>query len=151
MVRLKLDIRTIGVYYEHMDLFFVKLYLFLLPFFLGIDLLWLGLIAKNFYAKYIGFILSPTPNLYAALVFYLLYIGGIIVFAVLPGFREDSLFKSLMLGAFFGLCTYATYDLTNLATLKNWPTIVTVIDLLWGVFLSSVVSIAGFYIARAIR
>ena len=95
--------------------------------------------------------MSPTPNWYAALLFYLLNILGILVFAILPGYNADYVGKALLLGAFYGLCTYATYDLTNLATLKDWPIIVTIVDLLWGVFISSVVSVAGFYIARAIK
>jgi uncharacterized membrane protein len=134
-----------------MDTFFIKLYILILPVFFGIDLLWLGLIAKGFYAKHLGYIMSPTPNWIAALSFYLLNILGILIFAVLPGFKADSVVKTLLLGAFYGLCTYATYDLTNLATLKNWPIEVTIVDLFWGVFLSTVVSWAGFYIARSIH
>lgn len=132
-------------------MFFIKLYILILPVFFGIDLVWLGLIAKGFYAKHLGYIMSPTPNWIAALSFYLLNILGILIFAVLPGFKADSVVKTLLLGAFYGLCTYATYDLTNLATLKNWPIVVTVVDLFWGVFISTVVSLAGFYIARSIH
>lgn len=134
-----------------MDIFFVKLYVLILPVFFCIDLLWLGLVAKNFYAKHLGYIMNPSPNWSAALLFYLLNILGIMVFSILPGYKENTVSKTLLLGAFYGLCTYATYDLTNLATLNKWPIIVTVVDIIWGVCLSSIVAVAGFFIARAIR
>jgi uncharacterized membrane protein len=134
-----------------MDAVFIKVYVSLIPIFLVLDMLWLGVFAKDFYAKHLEYIMSPNPNWIAAILFYALYIAGIIVFAVMPGVKESNLSKTILLGAFFGLCTYATYDLTNLATLRQWPIIVTVIDLIWGICISSVVAASGFYIARAIR
>ncbi len=134
-----------------MQVFFIKLYILTLAVFFGIDLVWLGLVAKNFYAKHLGYIMSTSPNWTAALIFYLLHIVGMLVFAVLPGYKSDSVMKTILLGALYGLCTYATYDLTNLATLKQWPIIVTIVDLMWGVLLSSIVSTAGYYIARAVH
>jgi uncharacterized membrane protein len=115
--------------------------------FLAIDAVWLGLIARQFYGKYLGHLLSPTPNFIAAGIFYLLFIISILVFAVIPGLNQNSVIKAVMLGALFGLITYATYDLTNLATLKDWPLLVTVVDLIWGTVLSA--SVAGITTAIA--
>ena len=129
---------------------FIKLYLIALPVFLAIDMVWLILVAKNFYAKHIGFLMSPRPNWLAAGLFYLLFIVGIVVFVVTPSLAQQSWTKALLFGALFGLITYATYDLTNLATLKNWPVIVTVVDLIWGTTLATLVSIITYLIARKI-
>ena len=126
------------------------LYLYLLTFavFLAIDFVWLTWIAKNMYAEKIGHLLAQSPNLIAALVFYLLFVGATLIFAVLPGYEAQSLTKTIFLGALLGMITYATYDLTNLATLKDWPLSVTIIDIIWGTSLCTVTSIAGYYIAN---
>lgn len=116
--------------------------------FLAIDFVWLNFIAKNIYATKIGHLLAENPKLFPALIFYLIFVIGIIVFAVLPGYEAQNIWRTVILGALFGLLTYSTYDLTNLATLKNWPVSVTVIDLIWGTFVSTVASVAGYYIAR---
>ena len=128
--------------------FYVKLYLATLAAFFVIDIVWLAYIARPFYQKYLGFLLTPEPNWFAAVIFYLLFIIGILVFAVLPGLKVDSLKISLVYGALFGLITYATYDLTNLATVKDWPLIVTVVDLIWGTVLSTSVTAAGFFAGK---
>lgn len=127
---------------------YLKLYLMAFLAFFIIDMIWLGLIARTFYRKYLGFLLSPNPNWAAAILFYLLFVVGLLVFAVLPGLQAGSLSRTLVLGALFGLLTYATYDLTNLATIKGWPITVTVVDMLWGVVLASSVAFIGFWIGR---
>jgi uncharacterized membrane protein len=114
--------------------------------FLGIDAIWLGIIAKNLYSKTIGHLLSDKPNLLAALIFYLLYCVGIVVFAINPALKEKSWLTALQLGAFLGCIAYATYDLTNLATLRDWPLQVTVIDIIWGTFLTGSVSLISYLI-----
>jgi uncharacterized membrane protein len=126
------------------------IYLYLLTFvvFLAIDAIWLGVIAKNLYAEKIGHLLADNPNLIAAGVFYLLFVVAVIVFAVIPGYEAQSITRTIILGALFGMITYATYDLTNLATLKEWPLSVTIIDIIWGASLSTVTSVAGYYIAN---
>jgi uncharacterized membrane protein len=124
--------------------FYLKLYLCTLLGFLVIDMVWLGLIARGFYQKQLGFLLRANPNWSAAIVFYLLFVCGLLVFVVVPGLEAGSTRKVLMLGALFGLITYATYDLTNLATVKDWPWIVTVADLCWGVVLATSVSYLGY-------
>ncbi|MCB9783970.1 MAG: DUF2177 family protein [Candidatus Omnitrophica bacterium] len=129
-------------------MYYLKLYLATLLAFVVIDGLWLGLVAKNFYQKHLGEMLRDNPNWIAAILFYLLFIGGLVIFAILPGLQAESAKKALLLGALFGLMTYATYDLTNLATLKGWPLKVTVVDLIWGTILAGSVSLCGFAAGR---
>lgn len=116
--------------------------------FFVVDMIWLGLIAKNIYKKYLGALLSDTVNWAAAIIFYLLFIVGIFIFVIYPSIEKQSPGKALILGAMFGLITYATYDLTNYATLKGFPLNVVIIDLIWGTVLTTVVSISGYYITR---
>lgn len=116
--------------------------------FFAIDITWLGFIAKNLYRKYLGGFLSDTVNWPAAIIFYLLFIVGIFIFAILPAVEKNSLKTAIVMGALFGFFTYATYDLTNLATLKNWPLPIVFIDIAWGVVLTASVSTAGYYISK---
>ena len=118
--------------------------------FFAIDLTWLWLVAKNMYNRNIGHLMSSQVNWVAGGVFYLAFIVGILVFAVYPAVDKDSLLRAIVLGALFGFFTYSTYDLTNLATLKDWPLSVTIVDITWGMVLTSVVSAFGFYIVKAL-
>jgi len=116
-----------------------------------IDAAWLGAIAPKFYKKHIGFIMAAKPNWLAAAAFYIIFIIGVTVFVVYPGWKNpESLVKVASLGALFGLVAYATYDLTNQATLKNWPPIVTIVDLIWGTFLTATVCVVSVVILKAI-
>lgn len=126
---------------------FFKLYLIALPVFFAVDMLWLGLVAKGFYQKQIGFLMKPDVNWLAAIIFYLLFIAGLVVFVVQPAFEKKLFSEIVFKGVLFGLVTYATYDLTNLATVKNWPLMVTVVDLVWGMTLSTSVSAISYFIA----
>ncbi len=128
-------------------MYYIKLYFATLLVFFAIDMVWLGLVARTFYAKYLGFLMGPT-NWLAAIIFYLLFILGILVFVVVPGVKVGSLQMVLIRAALFGLITYATYDLTNLATIKDWPLLVTIVDMIWGTVLSLMVSLASFFIAK---
>jgi uncharacterized membrane protein len=128
--------------------FYIKLYLATFAAFFVIDLAWLGLVARGLYNKYLGFLLAPNPNWIAAILFYLLWIVGLLVFALVPGLQAGSMGKAVLLGALFGFMTYATYDLTNLATVKDWPVMVTIIDLIWGTFLASSSTAIGFLVGR---
>jgi uncharacterized membrane protein len=119
---------------------FFKLYGIAFVFFLVIDLIWLSLIAKNLYQRQIGHLMSDSVNWAAAIIFYLLFIVGLVYFAILPAVNDGEWLRALALGAFFGFITYATYDLTNLATLKDWPIQITLIDLAWGTFLGASIS-----------
>jgi uncharacterized membrane protein len=124
--------------------YYLKLYFGTLIAFFAIDMVWLGFVARTFYRKYLGFLMAPSPNWLAAIIFYLLFIVGILVFVVLPGLEENSLKTTLLRAALFGLITYATYDLTNLATLKDWPVLITIVDIAWGTILSVAVSFISF-------
>lgn len=126
---------------------FLKLYAIALPVFFSIDMIWLGLVAKNFYAKQIGFLMKSNINWVAAILFYLLFIGGLVVFVIEPSLAKEKWLHAVLLGALFGLITYATYDLTNLATIKDWPLLVTIIDLIWGSVLAASVSVITYLIA----
>ena len=92
--------------------------------------------------------LSSQVNWTAAFIFYLLFIVGVFIFCVLPAVEKASLTDALLKGALFGFFTYATYDLTNLATLKNWPLPILFIDIIWGSCLTAIVSVSGFYIVK---
>jgi uncharacterized membrane protein len=131
--------------------YYLKLYFATLIAFFAVDIVWLGLVARTFYRKYLGFLMAPSPNWLAAIIFYLLYIVGILVLAVLPGLETNSLETTLLRGALFGLVAYATYDLTNLATIKNWPLVVTIVDMIWGTVLSVIVSYAGYMAGKWLR
>lgn len=126
----------------------VVTYLGMTVVFFAIDMVWLGVVARGFYQKYLGALLAEKVNWTAALVFYLLYIGGILVLVVLPALEKGSLGRAAFYGFLFGFIAYATYDLTNLATLKGFPTIVAVVDLAWGGVLTTVVATAGYALAR---
>ena len=129
---------------------FVKLFLVALPVFFAIDMVWLAVVAKNFYQKQIGFLMKPDINWLAAIIFYLLFITGLAIFVITPAMVKQSWVHALLYGALFGLVTYATYDLTNLATVKDWPLLVTVVDLVWGSVLAASVSGITYLIANRI-
>ena len=128
---------------------YIALYVLTVPVFFAIDMTWLGLVAKNFYSSQLGALLGPI-QWSAALVFYFLYIVGILVFVVVPALERGSLQYALVYGALFGFFAYATYDLTNLATLKNWPLAITLADMAWGVVLTSSVSTVSYLIGKFI-
>ncbi|HYN63992.1 MAG TPA: DUF2177 family protein [Candidatus Limnocylindrales bacterium] len=115
---------------------------------LVIDLLWLGVIAKSLYQQGMGNLMAPQPRLAFAALFYLLYPVGLVIFAVLPGVAADSVARAAVLGALFGLFAYATYDLTNLAVIRDWPVGLSFLDMAWGSFVSGVSAAAG---AAALR
>lgn len=107
-----------------------------------IDMLWLGVIAKTTYANAMGPLLSPNPNLWAAAAFYLLFPIGLLLFAVMPQ-ADSPVYKAVLMGALFGFFAYATYDLTNLAVVKDWPLGLTFIDMAWGTLISGIAAGAG--------
>jgi uncharacterized membrane protein len=131
--------------------FWLKLYLLTIPVFFAIDMLWLGVLARNFYREKLVSLLSPEVNWTAALLFYFIYIVGILIFAVRPGLEAGSLARACLFGALFGFFTYATYDLTNLATLRDWPVVVVVVDIAWGTVLCTLVSSGAYLIGTWLR
>lgn len=124
----------------------LKLYGIAFVVFFVVDLIWLGLVAKDLYNKEIGSLLKPDVNWAAAIIFYLLFILGLVIFVINPSVEAGSLSKVMMLGAFFGLVTYATYDLTNLATMRDFTLKITLIDLTWGTFLGFITSTLTYLI-----
>jgi uncharacterized membrane protein len=125
----------------------ISIYLITVPIFFLIDLFWLGVVAKGFYQRHLGYLMAPQVNWIAAILFYLLFIAGIVIFALKPALEAQSSMRSLVFGALFGFFTYATYDLTNLATIRDWPLIVTAVDLVWGTALCGVVAWGSYSIA----
>jgi len=127
------------------------IYAYLIGFasFLVLDMLWLGLLARDFYKQHLASFMGDV-QWGPAFLFYAIYIAGVLVFAVLPALREQSFTTALVLGAFLGLLAYATYDLTNLAVLRDWPRIVTVVDIVWGTVLTSSVSVITYLIMSRI-
>jgi uncharacterized membrane protein len=110
---------------------------------IALDMLWLGVIAKAMYRNAIGHLMAEKPNVSAALVFYTLYAVGLQVFAVTPQSADPAWGRSVLMGALFGFFAYTTYDLSNLATLRNWPVRLTIVDIVWGTVLSAVAVAAG--------
>lgn len=128
---------------------YFHLYLALVPIFFIIDFFWINFVAKDLYTKYLGDLVQI--NYLPAVLFYLVYIVGIILFGVQPGITSGQWQQALLWGALFGFFTYATYDMTNLATLKNWPVNVSIYDILWGTFLGGSVSYIGYHIATFLK
>jgi len=116
--------------------------------FLVIDAIWLGLIAKNFYAAQLGPLMRDDILFIPAGVFYLLYSASIVLLAVRPAQPELTLMNVAFYGAVVGFVAYGTYDVTNFATIKNWPPLMSVVDLVWGTAISSLVAVAGAIAAR---
>jgi uncharacterized membrane protein len=123
-------------------------YLITFMVFLIVDMLWLVVIAKGIYQKYLGGFITDNVNWTAAIIFYFIYVVGISIFAIYPSVNKGSVYHAIMLGALFGFFKYATYDLTNLATLKGWPLPIVFIDIIWGSVISAIVSFSGFYIVK---
>jgi uncharacterized membrane protein len=125
----------------------VRLYLPALVVFLALDAVWLGLVARGFYRDQLGPLMRPDVNWGAALLFYFLFMVGLLVFVVAPALERQSLARAAGLGALFGLICYATYDLTNLATLRGFPAIVAAVDLAWGAVIAAATASAAFLLA----
>lgn len=128
--------------------FYIKLYLVNMVAFLVIDLTWLGVIARDFYHQQLAHLLAPRTNFPAAILFYTIFVLGLMILAVIPGLRSEQMEKAVLLGALYGFFTYITYDLTNLATLRDWPILLSVIDILWGTLLGTSVAAIGYLVGR---
>jgi uncharacterized membrane protein len=118
--------------------------------FLAIDLVWLGVVAKAFYRDQLGPLMAPSINWTAGLAFYVLYVAGLLVFVIEPALSHGARgwSQALLMGAFFGLVCYATYDLTNLATLRGWPAALSFLDMTWGAALTGVAASLATWIAQ---
>ncbi|MBS3902835.1 MAG: DUF2177 family protein [Anaplasmataceae bacterium] len=119
---------------------------------LGVDAIWLSVMSKKFYATQIGHLMSETPKLGPAAIFYIIYILGLTILVLQPALQNNFDYpKVLLWGAVFGMVAYATYDLTNQATLRDWPVIVTVVDIIWGTILTGVVSGVAVYVTQLFK
>lgn len=119
--------------------------------FLGLDAIWLSTMSDRLYRPFIGELLAPSPNLVAAVIFYLIYVSGLVYFAIMPGLERGSLVKALINGAAFGFVAYATYDLTNHATMRIWDWRVTTADIAWGAFVSAAAAGAAYLAASRVN
>lgn len=129
---------------------YLKLFCLALPIMIAFDLAWVGVIAAGFYRDSYGPLLSAHPNFLAVVIFYVLYILGLIYFAIRPALFERSLAKAVLRAGALGFVAYMTYDLTNLAIITNWPLLVSVVDVAWGTILSGIVSGLTYVIATKV-
>jgi len=129
--------------------YFLSYFLTLLSF-LAVDFFWLMVLAKNLYAKYLYPVIGQNVNLPAAIVFYIFYVFGLFILIIQPNIEAGTPLKVILTVALFGAVAYATYDLTNLATIKDWPILIAIIDIIWGAVLTAITAIIGFYITKAI-
>jgi uncharacterized membrane protein len=113
-----------------------------------LDVIWLGVVARTFYRDQLGDMMLPSPNLAIAVVFYLFFAAAVVILAVAPALGAGSVITALAYGAVLGLAAYGTYDLTNLATLKNWPLAMSLVDLAWGGFVTALTAAGGFVAVR---
>ena len=113
-----------------------------------LDVIWLGTVAQGLYERHLGDLLAPSPNVAAAVVFYAIFVAGLVFFVIHPAVEAESWQRALGAGAFFGFVTYATWDLTNLAVLRDFPASIVPIDLAWGTFLAASVSVSTYALVR---
>jgi uncharacterized membrane protein len=116
--------------------------------FLAVDAVWLGVVARDFYAARLGDLMKSQPDLGIAAGFYAVYVVGVVIFAVAPALAADAWRIALVKGALFGFFAYATYDLTNLATLEGWPVTVSVVDVVWGTGLTAGSALVGYALTK---
>src|SRR5690554_670730 len=129
---------------------FIKVFLIALIIFLILDFIWLGLVAKNLYQNEIGTLLKTKFNFVAAFIFYTIFIIALTIFVIIPAINNNSLKEVILMGALFGLVTYATYDLTNYATLEGFTIKIVIIDLLWGTTLGTLTSTLTYLIYKGV-
>ena len=124
---------------------YIKLFLTSFATFLILDAIWLGFVAKDFYAKQLSFYLTDNVVWSSALIFYIIFNIGLLVLVILPSIEKNSYIVLIIYAVLYGLVTFATYDLTNLATIKEWPLIVSLVDMAWGMFVAFSSASAAFY------
>jgi len=123
----------------------IKLFLICFVTFLLLDVIWLGFIAREFYAKNLSAYLTDNVIWPSALIFYVIFNIGLLFFVILPSIEKNSYISLVLYALLYGLVTFSTYDLTNLATIKDWPVIVSIVDILYGMFVAVVASSSAFY------
>jgi len=123
--------------------FFISFIIFLI-----VDMIWLIFIGKKMYQKQLGYLMAPSVNLLPAFLFYIIFVIGLMFFVIYPSIKQNNFLYAILAGGLYGLVTYSTYDLTNFATIRDWPVIITVIDLIWGSFVSCSTAIISFFVYR---
>ena len=118
--------------------------------FFAIDLIWLGLMNSRFYKPQLVGLMSDKVTWLPAILFYLLFVVGVVLLVVLPAIEHGSWLSAMLLGGLLGMIAYGTYDLTNLASIKNWPIMVTIVDIVWGTILAATVATISYFIAKAL-
>ena len=113
-----------------------------------VDAIWIGVVANKFYKAQLGDLMAPKPDFAPAVIFYVIYVAAIVYLALQPALASNSLGEVFMRSLVFGLAAYATYDLTNASTIKNWPKPMTIVDLLWGTTATTVSTVVAFIILR---
>ena len=126
----------------------IRNYLITFIVYFTIEMVWLGLLARKIYEKHLGYLMADKPNLMVSLIYFIIVVWGLIFFAIYPALTKSSLSYAIIAGALFGFMTYATYIMTNLATLKDWPLFITLIDVSWGTVLNSQTAGLSFYIIK---
>lgn len=126
---------------------FLKLYIIALTFFLALDLVWITIVAKKLYSEGLSFLTSEHPNLIVGAIIYPLITAGLVYFVVMPARLNDSAVYTVLTGALFGAIVYGAYDLTNYSTIKKWPLSITVIDIIWGMTLLSMVALLTYIVS----
>lgn len=129
---------------------YYKVFLIAFIIFIFVDLLWLGLIAKSLYQRELGHLMKQNINFIVAIIFYLIFVIALSVFVIVPGIEGESIVKVILLGALFGFASYATYDLTNYATIEGFPLKMVIIDLIWGSSLGTLTSLLTFLIYKGV-
>ena len=127
----------------------LKIYGIAIVVFFGLDLIWLGVVAKGFYQQHLSLLMRPDIQWGPALLFYAIFVAALVVFTILPALERQSIARAIGMGAFFGVATYAAYDLTSLALIRDFPVLVAVVDLAWGAVLSATVAAAGYVAGKA--
>ena len=124
---------------------YIKLFLSSLFTFLLLDAIWLGFVARGFYARELSLYLTDNVNWASAFIFYIIFNIGLLIFVILPSIEKNSYSMLVIYALLYGLVTFATYDLTNLATVKDWPLLVSLVDMLWGMFVAFSAASVAFY------
>lgn len=124
---------------------YIKLFLSSLFTFLLLDAIWLGFVARGFYARELSLYLTDNVNWASAFIFYIIFNIGLLIFVILPSIEKNSYSMLVIYALLYGLVTFATYDLTNLATVKDWPLLVSLVDMIWGMFVAFSVASVAFY------
>ena len=130
-----------------MKLLFIS-FIFASAIFLIIDIIWLSFAVKNFYKPNIGPLLNDKPVMWAAILFYLIYVVGLTLVVLQPALANKSVFQAFWMGIVFGVVAYGTYNLTNMATIKNWSVNVVIVDMVWGGILTGVAAGMSLYITN---